>query len=144
MLFRYTAACVLLAAAFPALAQADTDAQSPPTVDLELNTITDTDSACRLSFVAHNRTTSAIDKVVFETVIFDGAGGVATLSLFDFRDLPQGRPRVRQFDVPGIPCASIARVLINGANTCTAAGAESDICDSALSTRSRIDVELLG
>lgn len=144
MPFRYPAVGVLITATLPSLVHAETNVQSPPTVHLELNTMQDTDEACRLSFVAHNRSDTDIDKAVFETVIFNGDGGVATLSLFDFQTLPKDRPRVRQFDVAGIACGSIGRVLINGANTCTATGAESDMCDSALSTSSRIDVELLG
>lgn len=113
-------------------------------IHLELNTIQDTGSACRLTFVAQNQIGQDIDQAVFETVIFDGDGSVTLLSLFDFKDLPAGTPRVRQFDVPGTRCDALGRVLINGANTCTADGTEIDACRSALSVSSRIDLELLG
>lgn len=141
---RYPAVCGFIAATLPCLVHAETNVPKPATVHLELNTMQDTEGACRLSFVADNRLDTDIEKAVFETVIFDGSNGVVTLSLFDFQNLPKGRPRVRQFDVAGIACGSIGRVLINGANTCTANGTASDMCDSALSTSSRIDVELLG
>ncbi|MGA9253692.1 MAG: hypothetical protein WBV78_19175 [Roseobacter sp.] len=144
MLFRYTAVCVLFAGTIPFALFAQAEAQPQSTIHLELNTLNDTEGACRLTFVAQNATGSEIDQAVFETVIFNSSGGVVTLSLFDFRDLPQGRPRVRQFDVPGVTCASVGRILINGSSTCSADGTESELCANSLSLSSRIAVELLG
>lgn len=126
----------------PLAAHAQTE--TPPKLAIELNTVEDTGGACRLTFVAQTSAGLAIDQVVFETVVFDQSGGVASLSLFDFRGLPADRQRVRQFDLPGMACASIGRVLINGTNSCVIGGTESDVCDAALSLGSRIDVELLG
>ena len=111
---------------------------------LELNAVEDVGGACRMTFVARNESGHAIDQAVFETVIFDTSGGVVSLSLFDFRDLPADRPRVRQFDLPGLRCDTIGQALINGANTCLVDGAESDLCDGALTVGSRLSVELLG
>jgi len=144
MLFRYTIVGALLAWINPCVLSAQSDNQPPSKIHLELNTVSDTEAACRLTFVANNGTNSPIDQAIFETVVFDSSGSVFTLSLFDFRDLPQGRTRVRQFDVPGIACSSIGRVLINGANTCSANGADSTLCDNGLSLSSKIAVELLG
>ncbi len=136
------ALCLASAAATPALSQSG-DATAPQ-LAVELNATQDVDGACRLTFVARNETGASIDKAVFETVIFDASGGVALLSLFDFRELPEGRPRVRQFDLAGMGCDTIGQTLINGANTCLVDGAESEVCDAALSLSSRISVELLG
>ena len=121
----------------------DNDADAPR-ISLELNALQTVDDACRLSFVARNDTGTDIDKAVFETVIFNADGAVASLSLFDFRDLPQARPRVRQFDLPGTTCDAVGQVLINGANTCLAGGEDSDLCHKALSLKSRLNVELIG
>lgn len=115
-----------------------------PRLFLELNTLQDVGGACRLTFVATNKTGQSVDQAIFETVVFDTSGGVVTLSLFDFRDLPAERPRVRQFDLPGVACDSVGQALINGANTCLVDGADSPVCHDALSLRSRLPVELLG
>ncbi|MBE1284157.1 MAG: hypothetical protein GJ676_12675 [Rhodobacteraceae bacterium] len=123
---------------------AQTATEAPTELSVELNALQDTQGACRLSFVARNTTGTSIDKAVFETVIFDASGSVVSLSLFDFRDLPADRPRVRQFDLPNRSCDSVGQVLINGANTCTVAGEHSDLCQQTLSLSSRISVELLG
>ena len=137
-----TSALLLSTPLVPAIATAEEHARSG--IHLELNTVRDTGGACRLTFVAQNQTGQNIDQAVFETVIFDSSGSVLLLSLFDFRDLPQDTPRVRQFDVPGTACNGLGRVLINGANACSVDGAESDACRSSLSVSSRIDLELLG
>ena len=144
MPFHRLAMALLFTATLPAAAPAQ-DANAPsPQLSLELNAVQDVGGSCRMTFLARNETGMAIDQAVFETVIFDTSGGVVSLSLFDFRDLPEDRPRVRQFDLPQMQCGAIGQALINGASTCTVGGAESDVCEAALSLGSRIDVELLG
>ncbi len=130
--------------ATPGVTQAQSSETAPLGLSLELNAVQDVDGACRFTFVAKNDTGVAIDKAIFETVIFDTSGGVVRLSLFDFRELPEGRPRVRQFDVPAMACGSIAQTLINGTSTCIVNGAESDLCGDRLTLSSRITVKLLG
>lgn len=144
MSFRHLAIAVLLAGAVPALVLAQTAEDAPSRLFLELNAVQDVDGACRLTFLARNGTGVAIDQAVFETVIFDTSGGVVSLSLFDFRDLPADRPRVRQFELPEMACDTVGQALINGASSCVVDGVESRVCDDALSLGSRIAVELLG
>lgn len=136
------AAALAISSTNSALAQSADD--NPSELLLELNTVQEVNGACRLTFLVQNETGSDIEKAAFETVIFDSSGRVVTLSLFDFRDLPADRPRVRQFGLPDLNCDSIGRVLINGANSCVVDGSESDICATGLNLTSRIDVELLG
>ena len=144
MSFRNLFVFCLVVGSAPAMALAQSDEDTPPTLYLELNAVQDVGDACRLTFLARNETGAEIEKAVFETVIFDASGGVVSLSLFDFRDLPPDRPRVRQFDLPGMACDSVGQALINGANACVVGGAESEVCQNALSLGSRLDVELLG
>ncbi|SMP31073.1 hypothetical protein [Shimia sagamensis] len=132
----------LLAA--PALVQAQAEDTAPSGLSLELNAVQDVAGACRFTFVAQNNTGANIDNAVFETVIFDTSGAVVRLALFDFRELPEGRPRVRQFDVPGMTCETIAQTLINGTNTCVVDGANSNTCSDGLTLSSRITMKLLG
>ncbi|MDW3222980.1 MAG: hypothetical protein R8G34_08865 [Paracoccaceae bacterium] len=140
MLFRFFAFALFYASA--ALAQSDTDRSAQ--LFLELNALQDVGANCRLTFLARNETGAAIEEAVFETVVFDTTGGVMSLSLFDFQNLPMDRPRVRQFDLPGVACDTLGQALINGASICMVDGAESGVCDQALSLSSRLSVELLG
>lgn len=144
MSFRRLALTTFLVAVAPFGAFAQSADSSAPQLSIELNAVQDVADACRLSFLAQNQTGTAIDEAVFETVIFDTSGGVVSLSLFDFRELPADRPRVRQFDLPGMACDTVGQALINGANTCVVDGAESDVCDDALILGSRVSVELIG
>lgn len=131
---------VIAALALPGLAAA----QDAPGVSIELNTVDTVDQACRLTFVLNNTLEADIDKIVAETVLFSDAGSVLLLTLFDFGDLPAGRPRVRQFQVPDTSCEQLGQVLVNGLSTCNIAGAQSDQCAANLSLSSRLDVELKG
>lgn len=124
-------------------AQAQEPSQDKPAhIAIELNQTEQLDANCRLTFTAHNTTGGDIDSLVLETVLFDTSGGVRTLSLFDFQSLPNGTPRVRQFDLGATTCADLGQVLINGVATCE--GATPAECQKALSLSSRTKHEVLG
>jgi len=133
-------ACAALAAT-PALAQ-ETDMSGR--VSVELNAVETTDTDCTLTFLITNGLDVAIDRVVYETVLFDTGGQVNRLTLFDFGTLPPARPRVRQFAVPDLSCDRLGRILFNGASACEGAGLEDGVCASALMPFTRTNVEVLG
>jgi hypothetical protein len=114
-----------------------------PKLSLELNAVADQDSGCRITFVATNTLGADISALVVEAVIFTPDGLVDRLALLDFQTLPQTRPRVRQFDLPGLSCDRIGQVLINAVGTCTGtgtgAGMEPATCAAAMTVSSRID-----
>ena len=76
------------------IAAAGSAASEESGLGVELNALAQEADACRVTFVARNLTGQDIDHAVFETVIFTTQGSVATLTLFDFQALPDGRPRV--------------------------------------------------
>lgn len=115
-----------------------------PHVSVELNAVEQVDTSCRVSFLVRNGHATDLDQVVYETVLFDTEGRVDRLTLFDFGALPSNRPRVRQFVVPDLQCASLGRVLINGAETCTGENLPENACSGDLDLRSRTAVEVLG
>ena len=111
-------------------------------LSIELNAAQSVEQGCKLSFVISNSHLDTIGKAVFETVIFDANGQVSRLTLFDFGALPSGRPRVRQFVVPGASCDGIGQVLFNGAATCD--GLADQGCVKGLSVSSRTKIEVSG
>lgn len=123
-------------------AETPATAPNPAPIRIELNQISPLDAGCRLSFMAQNKTGADITKLVLETVLFDTSGAVMTLSLFDFQTLPDGKPRVRQFDLAGTDCTQLGQVLINGVASCK--GSTPADCQNALSLSSRTPNELLG
>jgi len=113
-------------------------------ISVELNAAQTVDGACTLTFLITSGLPQQIDKVVYETVLFDTFGQVNRLTLFDFGALPPARPRVRQFAVPELSCDQLGRVLFNGANTCDGAGLAPDSCMTGFMPSSRAQIEVLG
>lgn len=124
--------------------EAGQKADESPALLIELNTSEQVEDACRISFMVENQLGADLSEAVFETVLFNAEGAVERLTLFDMRELPADRPRVRQFQIGGIACTDIKRILINGAQSCKGEGLEPDSCMAGLKTSSRIDIELLG
>ena len=125
------AAILALAFALPASAQEGG-------VTLDLNRLDDSGGACRLTFVADNAL-APLSSMVVETVLFDRAGRVAALMLFDFGALPMERRRVRQFDVAGIACADVAQVLVNGVSAWSGDTVDATACAAALVVTGSVD-----
>jgi len=136
-------ALAALVATFAAGAATADDAPPGARLGIELNTARTGSEGCELSFLVTNTLPVAIDALVLEAVLFDTAGQVQQLTLFDFGALPSGRPRVRQFLVPGAACTGLGSILINGAQTCET-GTLSVPCEDALDLRTRTDIELIG
>jgi hypothetical protein len=129
----------LATAAAPAAAQQEAGARS---LDIELNALQPSEGGCRLSFLATNGLGADIAGVSFETVLFDAAGLVERMSVLDFKEVPAGKTRVRQFDLAGADCGDVSRVLINDARSCDWGGLEPGDCARRLRTTSKAGVPL--
>ena len=123
---------------------AATPASASPALKVELNAADTTEANCKLTFLITNELSAPLDKAVYETVLFDREGTVNRLTLFDFGELPVGRPRVRQFVVPQTTFENLGRILFNGAQSCDGAGIEAGTCESALAPATRTEIEVLG
>jgi hypothetical protein len=111
------------------------------TITIELNDATNANGACRLVFVAMNRTGMLLEKTSYDVVTFDAAGKVGQSLTFQFGRLPIGKTKVVQFDLPGQTCESISRLLVNDVSECVVDGNASDICLDGLATSTRTTVE---
>ena len=113
-------------------------------IGLELNRAETVGGACTLTFVATGSAPARIDRLVLEAVLFTTDGLVERLTLFDFGALPADRPRVRQFSIPDLPCETVGRILVNGAETCEGEGLDPETCEAGLTPTSRDRIELVG
>ncbi len=118
--------------------------QSQPSLSIDLNATQQLEQACRLVFVATNKIGTSIDEMSFETVLFDTAGTVDRFALFDFKDLPVGKTRVRQFDLPETRCSDIGRILINGSASCKGQSFKGTECMDHLDLKSSSKTEIVG
>lgn len=132
----------LAAALVPAGAALAQDAAG--SLSIEINDVAASDKGCKLTFVADNGMPQSLSKVSFEFVLFDGKGLVERMAVLDFRDLPTGKTKVRQFDLPGTKCEDVKSMLINDAPACTGDAVAKDACMKALKTGSKSAVELKG
>lgn len=120
------------------------DAGTSGNLSIEINDLTPSDKGCKLTFVAANDLPHSLSKASFEFVLFDEKGLVERMAVLDFRDLPAGKTKVRQFDLPGTKCEAVKSLLINDAPVCTGDGVAKDACMKALKTGSKSPVELKG
>ncbi len=108
-------------------------------IELELNTANDEGAGCRLTYVATNNTSVALQKSSYEVAVYNTEGIVQRLLVLEFGWLPVGKTRVVQFDLPEQGCASISRISVNGPVECASEAGEQDVCrdNQLLSSRVR-------
>lgn len=138
-------ALAALAVAAPfGIASAQDAAPESKTTELavELNSLQPTSSGCRFTFMVKNDLGGELTSAAFELVLFDKAGMVSRMTIVDFKDLPNGKTKVRQFDFSGVDCAKLGRVLINDATECKGEGIDPRACIRSLSTESRTEATL--
>jgi hypothetical protein len=128
------AAAVAALCSVPALAQ---DAATP--LSLELNALQASDKGCKLTLLATNGLGKAIEKAAFELALFGATGGIDRLVALDFRALPIGKTKVLQFELAGLDCGAVSRVLVNDVVACKGAGLDPTACAANLVTSSRVD-----
>lgn len=126
---------VLLAVAGAAQAQ-----NAAPALHLELNAVQPSDKGCRFTFVVNNGLGADLSKVAFELALFDDAGAVDRLTVLAFKEMPAGKTKVSRFDIAGVDCAKVGRVLINEATECVGPGIEPAACMRGLNTSTKTTI----
>lgn len=127
---------LLAAASLSAEAQ-----EAAPSISLELNSLEPIQGGCRMTFVVANGLGASISKAAYEVALFDDNGLVDRLTVFDFQSLPEGKTKVRQFDLPDTGCGNIGRVLINDATACDGEGIDPADCIRKLETSTRTEID---
>jgi hypothetical protein len=142
----FAAAACWLAAVASAVAQ-----QAAPVVggngatqklNVALNAVVPSSKGCMMTFVAENDLGTPITKISFELAFFNEKNAVDRVTVLDFRDLPVGKKRVRQFDMPNVKCESLSRVIVNDTPVCD--GPAAGECKAGLAVRSDTSVPFEG
>ncbi len=125
----------------PAKPPEKTAAKAPKNMfSLELNGAKDTETGCRLTYVAYNGTGAQLDKTAYEVVVFDKDGGVSQFLILEFGKLPLRKTKVVQFELKDTKCNNISRLLINDISECEVAGKAVSTCFDVLKTKSRTNI----
>jgi hypothetical protein len=120
-------------------------AASPISVELnKLETLGQSGPGCRAYFVVQNATPS-LEQLRLDLVIFGTDGVIARRLAFELGPLPAGKTAVRLFDLQGLACGAIGRVLVNDILACqpgdkppTPAEQDREACLDRLSVSSRV------
>ena len=137
--FRLLPAALLLLLASPSFAQSPSG-----TFSLELNRLDGFDGGCRVTLVEKNGTSTAFASLKLDLVVFGGDGIVEKRVGVEAGPLKAGRTSVRTFDLKGLACDGVGRLLINDVLSCEAEGLAPDATDvsgaclDALEPRSRV------
>lgn len=107
-------------------------AQSPTgSFSLELNRLDGFDGGCRVTLVEKNGTSSTFTSLKLDLVVFGGDGIVEKRVGVEAGPLKAGRTSVRTFDLKGLACDGVGRLLINDVLSCEAEGLVTDAADAA-------------
>jgi len=106
-------------------------------LSLELNAVEATPEGCRFTFVMRNGLAQPIEALGFELALFDADGTVNGIIALDGGALPEGKTRVKRYNLPDVACSGVARVLLNDVTQCEGEGLSPAACLTQLSVSSR-------
>lgn len=111
-----------------------------PSFALELNALQSTETGCRVSFLATNQLGGQLDRAAVELALFDTAGAIDRIVTLDFKNLSNGKTKVLQFQLTGLQCDGLSRVLVNDISACEGEITPPSICLESLKTSTRLDI----
>ena len=120
----------------PAVAQET----ATPRFALELNALQPAEAGRRVSFLATNELGGQLDRAAVELALFNAAGSIDRIVTLDFKNLSNGKTKVLQFQLTGLQCDSLGRVLVNDISACEGEITPPTICLDALKTSTRLDI----
>lgn len=124
-------ATAAVAAGVPAGGGAVAAEGATPVLRIELNRLEDQNGACRAYMVFENRGTAILDPLELDLVLFDHDGVIARRLAVQGGPLPAGKTLVRAFDLAGMACDRLGRVLLNEILSCGAGSAAQDCLGAA-------------
>jgi hypothetical protein len=125
----------LIACTLPALA-----AES---LRIELNKLEPQEGACRAYLVFNNHTSHSFSGLTLDLFLFDKKGIIAKRLAVDAAPLPADKTSVKLFDIEGLACNSVGRILVNDVLDCQDETGERQDCVALIEPASRSDVSLV-
>lgn len=108
-----------------------------PEVRIELNKLEPTGEACRAYLLFENKSAVAFQSLKLDLVLFDGEGIVAKRLAVEGAPLPEDKTSLKVFDITGLPCDGIGRILLNKLTACSDAEGKRDDCLGMVSASTR-------
>lgn len=124
---------MLLAWASPAPAQDNEEA----TLRVELNKLEPVEADCRAYLLFENRTSVDFRSMKLDLVMFNAEGVINKRLAVQGGPLSPGKTSVKLFDIEGVGCEAVGRVLLNGVLECSDPEGERSACLELIETASR-------
>lgn len=112
-------------------------------IQVELNKLEPSDGGCRAYLVLENGSSDAYEVLKLDIVIFGTDGVVERRLAVQVAPLPAGKTSLKVFDVGGLPCERIGRLLLNDVLECADSSGAFDDCLHLLSTTTRAAVPFI-
>lgn len=140
---RVGAAWVCLAMVLAAAAPDSAAGADQPGVSVELNKLEQVEGACRSFLVVDNATSVALESLTLDLVVFDVEGVIAQRLAVDLAPVEAGGLSVKAFDMSGIDCADVGRMLMNGVLSCAGGNGADAPCAGPPAISARGDVPFI-
>ena len=116
---------------------------SDESLPVQLNKLEPNEGDCRAYLVLENKSASAFESLKLDVVVFDTDGIVAKRLAVEAAPLPLDKTSLKVFDIGGLPCDRVGRVLLNEVMTCEDASQERGDCLALMSTSSRAPIPFI-
>lgn len=135
----FAAALSCMALSLPVLAQAPGAAAD--SLAFELNDAKTVDGSCQLIFYILNKTGTTIEQSSYQFGVAQSDGKFTSV-LLQFRPLPNGAPKLQQFNLKDLACENIVGMFVNEPGDCLVAdGTASPICTDKMVQSTRIGIQ---
>lgn len=120
----------------PAMAQSEG-------LHIELNRLEQRDDGCRVHLVLENASPRAYSSYRLDLVIFASNGIIARRLALETAPLRATKTMVKEFEIEGLACGRIGRVLLNDISACASASGPMDDCIVGARLSSRTPVSFV-
>lgn len=112
-------------------------------ISLELNKLEPAGEACRSYVVLQNRSGTAFQTLKLDLVMFDQEGVVAKRLALETAPLPADKTSLKVFDIAGMACEQVGRILLNDVLDCGAAEGPKEGCLGLIDVSARGELSLI-
>ncbi|RKQ72738.1 Tat pathway signal sequence domain protein [Oceanibaculum indicum] len=131
-----------LAGTAPATASAQASAQASG-ISIELNKLEEQPNACRVYMLFENPGQTEFSEFQLDLVLFDTNGVIARRLSLDAAPLRAEKTSVKLFDIDGLACPKIGRILLNDMLGCADASGKRTDCLKLIKPSSRVDAKFV-
>lgn len=112
-------------------------------ISIELNKLEEQPNACRVYMLFENPGQTEFTEFQLDLVLFDTNGVIARRLSLDAAPLRAEKTSVKLFDIDGLGCPKIGRILLNDMLSCADASAKRTDCLKLIKPASRVDAKFV-